>query len=413
MTRRGENSVTSASVRCRIAASILALAIVPLAHAELPQLDPVQMLGPNETDAIDDPNQMPSPPFFGAGLALQGNVALAGMPGAFAEKGRVAVLVRNASGTWVRSQTLTASSTKAGARFGEHVAICNMCALITSHQAVYIFRLQSGKWSEVGKLPFGRAVQVRDLDRHWNTVVVGASDSTGDAVYAFRINADGTFRRIARFVAPDAASSDRFGERVAVYSSTVAVTAPGYNSGQGAVYVFNCTDTQCVQRQKVLANDGHRGDDFGQAVDLANGILVVGAPLANWVPGDPAMPPSEQNHRAGGSAYVFVRKGATWIEQQKLHPGPRQLNWYATFGNQVRVSATHVVIGAPYQVDDFEPGFVVDYRWSGGSLYAARMMVNDTSHGDALALYDNTLLAGIPEAPPYWGGAAVYNLSAQ
>lgn len=404
--------MTSASVRCRIAASILALAFIPLAHAELPQLDPVQMLGPNETDAIDDPNHVPSPPFFGAGLALQGNVGLAGMPGAFDEKGRVAALVRNASGQWVRFQTLTASSTKAGSGFGEHIAIFNNCALITSRTAVYIFTLQSGKWREVGKLPFGRAVQVRDLDWHWSTAVVGASDTTGDAVYAFHMNADRTFRRIARFAAPDATLSDRFGERVAVYSTTVAVTAPGYNSGQGAVYLFNCSDTQCVQRQKVLANDGRPGDDFGHAVDLASGILVVGAPAANWVPGDPARPPSEQNHRAGGSAYLFVRKSTTWIEQQKLHPGARQLNWYASFGYQVAVSATHVVIGAPYQVDDFEPGYVIDYRWSGGSLFAARMMVNDTSHGDALALYNNTLLAGIPAAPPYWGGAAVYNLPA-
>jgi hypothetical protein len=227
------------------------------------------------------------------------------------------------------------------------------------------------------------------------------------------MNTDGTFRRIARFAAPGAALSDRFGERVAVHSTTVAATAPGYHSGQGAVYLFNCTDTQCVQRQKVIANDGRPGDGFGQAVDLANGVLVVGAPADDWVPGDPAQPPSEQNHRAGGSAYLFVRNGTTWTEQQKLHPGARQLNWYASFGQQVAASATHVVIGAPYQVDEWDPGYVVDYRWSGASLYAARMMVNDTSHGDALALYGNTLLAGIPLAPPYWGGAAVYNLAAK
>lgn len=406
--------MTIASVRNRIAVSIMALGLAQLAHAELPLLDPVQMLGPDSTDATDDPNQLPSPPSFGGGLAVLGNVALAGMPGAYEEKGRVAAFVRNASGRWTRTQTLTASNAAAGAGFGEHVAIFNMHALITSRNAVYIFALQSSKWHEVGKLPFGRSVQVRDLDWHWNTVVVGASDSTGDAAYAFQMNTDGTFRRIARIAAADADSGDRFGERVAVYSSTVAVTAPGYNAGQGAAYVFTCTETQCVERQKVLANDGRPGDDFGHAVDLASGVLVIGAPAANWVPGDPAKPPSEMNHRAGGSAYLYVRSGATWTQQQKLHPGARQLNWYATFGLQVVASATHVVIGAPYQVDDTEPGYVIDYRWSGGSpggsLFAARAMVNEVSHGEVLALYDNTLLAGIPGAPPYYGAAAVYNL---
>src|SRR6185295_12655256 len=108
--RRRRSSVTSASIRCWIAASIATLGFVQVAHAELPQLDPVQMLGPDSTDASDNPNQVPSPPFFGAGVALQGNVALAGMPAAWDEKGRVAAFVRTAAGRWIRTQTLTASN---------------------------------------------------------------------------------------------------------------------------------------------------------------------------------------------------------------------------------------------------------------------------------------------------------------
>ena len=42
---------------------------------------------------------------------------------------------------------------------------------------------------------------------------------------------------------------------------------------------------------------------------------------------------------------------------------------------------------------------MIDYRWSGGSLVASRVMTSDASHGDGLALYNNTLLAGIPVAP--------------
>jgi hypothetical protein len=402
-----ETIVIIASVRRRIAAAILALAAVSVAHALTP-LEPLQVLEPDGTDATDDPDQFPSPPFFGGGLALQGNVALAGMPGAFEEKGRVAAYVRDAAGNWMRRQTLT-SNTAIGSGFGQHIRIFNNRALISSRTAVHIFQLTSGKWRETGRLAFGRAVQVHDLDWHWNTVVVGASDPVGNAVYAFHLNTDGTFTRIARIAPPDATESDRFGERVAVYSTTVAATAPGYNSGQGAAYVYTC-DTRCVQRQKLLANDGVPGDDFGHAVDLASGVLVIGAPAADWTPGNPARPPSEQNHRAGGSAYLFVRSNGTWTEQQKLHPGPRQLNWYATFGLEVAVTATHVVIGAPYQIDFWEPGYVVDYRWSGGSLFAARVMTNEASHGETLALYGNTLFAGMSAALGSWGAAAVYNL---
>lgn len=400
--------MTTASIRRRIATSIFALAFAQLAHAELPQRAALQVLEPIlGTDMTDSPDEPPDPPFFGSGLAMQGNVALAGMPGAFAERGRVAAFVRNSAGHWARRQTLTPSNPSVGAGFGEHIALFNSHALVTSRSAVYVFQLQSGKWLERGKLSFGRTVQVNDLDWHWSTVVVGASD----AAYVFHMNADGTFRRIARLAPPDAVAADRFGEHVAVYSTTVAATAPGYNSEQGAAYVFTCSETQCVQRQKLLANDGARGDDFGSALDLASGVLVIGAPAADPVPGDPSEPASAQNHNASGAAYLFVRSNGTWIEQQKFRPSPQELNWYSTFGYQVAVSATHVIVGAPYGIDSFWPGYALEYRWSGGSLVATHVMPGEASHGARLVLYNDTLLLGAPDGPPYYGDASVYNLA--
>jgi hypothetical protein len=70
-----------------------------------------------------------------------------------------------------------------------------------------------------------------------------------------------------------------------------------------------------------------------------------------------------------------------------------------------------VVVGAPYQIDGWEPGYVIDYRWSGGTLVPGRAMVYDASHGNTLALYNDTLFAGAPNAPSFWGAAAVYNLA--
>lgn len=404
----------TASVCRRIATSIFALAISNLAHAEMPQRAAIQVLEPVfGTDTFDSPDQQPDPPYFGSGLAMQGNVALAGMPGAFAERGRVAAFVRNSAGRWMRRQTLTASNPAVGAGFGEHVALFNSHALITSRSAVYIFELQSGKWREIGKLSFGRAVQVHDVDWHWSTVVVGVSDATGNAAYVFHMKADATFSRISRLAPPDAAAADRFGEHVAVYSATVAAAAPGYNNEQGAAYIFSCSETQCAQRQKLLADDGAGGDGFGQALDLASGVLVIGAPSADWVPGDPARPPSTKNHHAGGAAYLFVRSGRTWVEQQKFRPSAQELSWYSMFGYQVAVSATHVIVGAPYGIDSFEPGYAVEYRWLGGSLVATRVMPGDASHGAVLALHKDALLVGAPDGAGFDGTAAVYNLAAQ
>jgi hypothetical protein len=77
----------------------------------------------------------------------------------------------------------------------------------------------------------------------------------------------------------------------------------------------------------------------------------------------------------------------------------------------VIVTGTRVVIGAPYQIDQWEPGYVIDYRWSGGALVANQAMIYDASHGAALALNNDTLFAGAPNSPGFWGAAAVYNLA--
>jgi hypothetical protein len=54
---------------------------------------------------------------------------------------------------------------------------------------------------------------------------------------------------------------------------------------------------------------------------------------------------------------------------------------------------------------------VIDYHWSGGALVPGHAMVYDASHGHSLALYSDTLFAGAPHAPSFWGAAAVYNLA--
>src|SRR5687767_3911412 len=162
------------SLRRRIAAALVAFVFTQLAQAELPQLAPLQILEPDRTDASDDPETFPYPPYFGSALAVQGNVALVGMPGAFEETGRAAAFVRNTSGQWIRRQTLTASDARVGAGFGQNIAISNNRVLIASRSAVYVFELKSNTWRQVRRLPFGRTVQVRDLDWHWSTAVVGA-----------------------------------------------------------------------------------------------------------------------------------------------------------------------------------------------------------------------------------------------
>jgi MYXO-CTERM domain-containing protein len=56
--------------------------------------------------------------------------------------------------------------------------------------------------------------------------------------------------------------------------------------------------------QKLMASDGTEGDYFG-AVALSGDTAVIGNGAARW-------------DQTGGHAYVFVRAGSSWIEQQNL-----------------------------------------------------------------------------------------------
>ena len=62
-----------------------------------------------------------------------------------------------------------------------------------------------------------------------------------------------------------------------------------------------------TEQQKLTASDAAAGDLFGASVAVSGDTVVAGAYVDDTPAGVDA-----------GSAYVFVRSGGTWTEQQKL-----------------------------------------------------------------------------------------------
>jgi hypothetical protein len=191
----------------------------------------------------------------------------------------------------------------------------------------------------------------------------------------------------------------------------VVITAPGYNSSQGTAYVYACTVTGCRERQKLLANDGAPGDEFGGAVDIRRNVLLIGAPRAELVVGDTTVEPGPQNYRAGGAGYIYLLSNGTWTETHRLRPTPDQWSWYWHLAYEVALSDQYVLLGAPYPVDRFEPGLAFVYQWSGSSIVAKGTMINEASHGKGLAISGTTALVGTPDAWWFEGFAEIFNLS--
>lgn len=79
---------------------------------------------------------------------------------------------------------------------------------------------------------------------------------------------------------------------------------------------------------KLLASDKDDRNNFGYSVSISNDTALVGAPF--------------------DSAYVFVRSGSTWSEQQKLTPNDRMKG--ISFGHSVSISGDTALVGVPYYV---------------------------------------------------------------
>jgi len=241
--------------------------------------------------------------WFGCSVALSGDTAVVGAEhddvGTNADQGSAYVFVRNGT-TWSQQAKLTATDGAAGDRFGYSVAISGDTAVVGAH-----------------------------FDG------VGANAQQGSA-YVF-VRSGTTWSQQAMLTAADGAASDLFGTSVAISGETAVVGAPyhhvGANADQGSAYVFVRSGTTWNQQQQLTAADGATYDKFGYSVAISGDTAVVGA-CADEV-GANAMQ---------GSAYVFVRSGTTWSQQQQLTASDGAAG--DEFGYSVALSGETAVVGA-------------------------------------------------------------------
>ncbi len=164
---------------------------------------------------------------------------------------------------------------------------------------------------------------------------VGANARQGSAYVFVRTGSDWTFQQ--KLTASDGAAEDWFGSAVALSGDTIVVGAPyhkaGTNMPQGAAYVFTRSGGDWSLQQKLLAPDRAAGDEFGGAVALSGGTVVVGAQF------DDIDAKADQ-----GSASVFVRSNGVWSFQQKLTASDGEAT--DRFGAAVALSGGTVIVGA-------------------------------------------------------------------
>ena len=343
--------------------------------------------------------------YFGTSLAVDGNTAVVGSYGWSNFRGAAYVFTRTAANTWIQTHILTASNGdggggQSGDYFGVGVAIDGDTIVVGAHAddfagnndrgSIYVFVRNGNSWSEeVNFSPadgqagdhLGYSVAIRG-----NTILAGAFGSDivfadQGAAYVFVRDVLGNWIQQKKLFSPDGVGEE-FGSSVALEGDTALIGAPNNSSNKGAAYVFSQSSGNWIQQQKLLASDGATGDQFGYAVALSGNTALIGAPWDN------------NNATDQGSAYVFVRDGATWSQQQKLtDPGGTTDD---RFGSAVAVKGDQAIVSAEY---DNNQGSAHIYRREAGTWtrlkkqFAADGLADDY-FGSSVAVTDWGYLVG-------------------
>jgi FG-GAP repeat protein/fibronectin type III domain protein len=151
-------------------------------------------------------------------------------------------------------------------------------------------------------------------------------------VAAFLAAAGGTSGQVAetKLAASDGTAGDRFGD-VSLSGDTAVVGAPlrdDLGTDSGSAYVFVRSGTAWSPQAKLTASDGGPGDQFGSP-SISGDIVVIGAPADDG---------------GRGSAYVFVRSGATWSQEAKLTASDGASG--DRFGGSVAIHEATILVGA-------------------------------------------------------------------
>jgi hypothetical protein len=214
------------------------------------------------------------------------------------------------------------------------VAIAFACSLASAQRSTPVQVLHpSGATSDW----FGESIAV-DGD----TMIVGAAlDDVGANVNQGSANVyrwtGAGWTLEATLTAIGGLSTDEFGISVAISGDTAIVGAwsddVGGNLGQGSAYVFTRTGTTWTQQSQLIATGGAPSDQFGWSVSISGDTAIVGALF------DDVGANGNQ-----GSAYVFTRTGTTWNQQAQLTATGGAAN--DNFGVSVGISGDTAIVGA-------------------------------------------------------------------
>ncbi len=305
---------------------------------------------------------------FGFSVAISAGVIVVGARSRDTLTGAAYVFRFNGS-QWQEEEILEADDGSPFDMFGSALAISGDVIAVGALRdtnangaqagSVYVFQFDGGQWNQDDTLLasdgaaadlFGLSVGISD-----DLLVVGAPNHGGSgAAYGFRFNEVSLlWEEEVKLQSNDGANGDLFGASVTAADRTIVVGAPGdadAGADTGSAYAFQqrLGNDLWRQLQKIRSDDPQGGDEFGAAVSLERGLLVIGSPLA------------DVGGMSSGCAFLWRRNLDNKRFRRFGRIEPQVTVAQANFGSSVAAFGDNVFVGAP---NDSEVGI------SSGSAY--------------------------------------------
>jgi len=351
---------------------------------------------------------------FGYSVAISGHTAIVGAnqdnDNGFGS-GSAYVFVADEKG-WTQQQKLVPADGAFSEEFGNAVAISGDTTIVGAFHddqagpnsgSAYVFVRSGAVWTQQQKLtaPDGAAFDVFGLTVaiSGDTAIIGAFGNASPALgkgfaYVF-VRSGSVWTHQQKLAAPDGVPSDLFGfSSVSIDGDTVIIGARqdddlGSNSGSAHVFVRSGPPGRQVwtHQQKLLAADGAAEDEFGSSISIDGNTVVVGAHR------------DDDLGSSTGSAYVFVRAGTRWTQQQKLAASDASTNDW--FGFSVSISGDKAIVGAVFD-DDMASNSGAAYIfarfgtvWTQEQKFSAPDGASDDWFGRSVSISGGAAIAGV------------------
>ncbi|MEO1061322.1 MAG: FG-GAP repeat protein [Actinomycetota bacterium] len=169
---------------------------------------------------------------------------------------------------------------------------------------------------------------------------------------------------------PDEAG-DWYGQSVAIDGNFAVVGAEhddDEGTDAGAAYVYRRDNGGTWREEdKLVPSDGAAGDLFSRfSVAISDEIAIVGSPF------------DDDDGTDSGSAYVFERRGSSWVQVQKLKASDAGAG--DSFGISVAMDGTTAIIGA-FEADGRGAAYIFE-RESGSWTQQRRLSAGDGANDD-------------------------------